>query len=115
MNFSKLFYYVLLIVTNIIAFFLIGISFLSGPPTLTEKEIAMRSIIYRIDPSIRLCLFIILVSIIFSAIAYSLSYLFQKSLHLEKNKLRKIFLVELALFIGVFIITYSYVYIRFSI
>jgi hypothetical protein len=49
MNFSKLFYYLLLIVTNITAFFLIGISFLSGPPALTEKEIAMRSIIYRID------------------------------------------------------------------
>jgi hypothetical protein len=113
MNFSKLFYYLLLKVTNITAFFLIGISFLSGPPALNEKEIAMWSIISRIDPFIRLCLYIIIVSIIFSAIAYALSYLFQKSLLIEKNKLRKIFLVELALFIGAFIIAYSYVYVRF--
>lgn len=115
MNFNKLFYYLLLIVNNITAFFLIGISFLSGPPLLDDREIATRSVIYKIDPFIRLCLFIFIISIIFSAIAYALSYLFQNSLQIEKNKLGKIFLIELTLFIGVFIIAYSYVYIKFGV
>lgn len=114
MNFHKLFYYLLLIVNNITAFILIGISFLSGPPSLDQREIATRSIIYKIDPFVRLCLYIVIISIIFSAIADALSYLFKKSLQIEKNKLGKIFLVELSLFIGIFAIAHSYVYIKFS-
>jgi len=114
MNLKKQVYYLLLLVNNTMAFFLIGISFLSGPPPMDEKEIVARSIIYRVDPFIRLNLYILIVSIVFSTIAYVLSFFFRRSMHLEKNNLKKIFLVELALFIGVFIIAHFYIYLKFN-
>jgi hypothetical protein len=101
---NKMIFYFLLLVINIIAFTLIGISFLSGPSS-GEGAIKMSEL----QAFLNLSIYIITVSIVFSALAALLGYLFRKSINANMNTIKKIFIGELILFLVVFLVAYGYI------
>jgi hypothetical protein len=102
---NKMIFYSLLLVINIAAFILIGISFLSGPSS-GEGAIKMSEM----EAFLNLSIYIIIVSIVFSALAALLGYLFRRSINANMNTIKKIFIGEFILFLFVFLIAYGYVY-----
>jgi len=101
---NRIIFYFLLLLINIGAFILIGISFLSGPPSSGENAMS------ETQAFLSLTVYILIVSIIFSALAALLGYLFRKSLNITINAILKLFIGEFLLFIIVFLVAYWYIF-----
>ena len=114
MKLDKGFYFLLVIINNIAAFLLIGISFLNGPPSLTEEEAAKRGGMFLISPIYRDTIFIVILSLFFSAITYYFSYIFRKELNIAKKRLLQIFFGQMILFIGSYALIWLYLIVRFD-
>jgi hypothetical protein len=104
--FAKILFYVLVLINNIIALVLIGISFLSGPSATgegaeknTEALIFFRHMFYGI-----------IVSLIFAATSLLIGYLFKKTLNFSREALLKLFVGVFALLLFVFLIVYCIVF-----
>jgi len=106
---SKEIFYCLLIVTNAIALFLIGISFLSGPSGIRHP-----GWIYAISPFGRHLLLVLLVSLISAAITGLLFYIHRNYFIVNKMSLIKIAALQFGFLIGTFIMVYSYIYLRYA-
>lgn len=106
----KVMFYLSLVVINAIALSLIGLSFLGasnangeGSPIMTESE-----------TFIKRSFFIVIISFAFAGIAFLVSFLFRNVIKIDKTKLKKIFSIEFGTFILVYLIIYSYLYLRFA-
>ena len=103
---NRIIFYLLLLIINIAAFILIGISFLNGrsfggegADVMSETEMFLRHSLYGI-----------IVSVIFSALAFILGYLYMTSVNITTSTLRRIFIGEFILILLVFVLTYGYIY-----
>ncbi|PWG78246.1 hypothetical protein DDR33_23340 [Pararcticibacter amylolyticus] len=106
----KAMFYSSLAVINIIAFSLIGLSFLGasnangeGSPIMTES-----------GTFIKRSLLIVIISLAFAGLAFLVSFLFRNVIGIGKTGLKKIFFIELGAFIIIYLIVYSYLYLRFT-
>lgn len=96
----------MLLVINIMAFVLISISFLSGRSFGEEGTI----VISDIEAFLRHSLYGIIISVVFSALALILGYLFKTLVNITKSTLRRMFIGEFILFLSFFLVLYSYIY-----
>lgn len=100
-----IFYFVLLLL-NITAFILLGTSFLSGPSFGGEGAVSMSET----EVFVRHNLYAMIVSIVFSALASILGYLFRKSVNITIRSLKRIFIGEFVFYLLVFFVVYGYIY-----
>lgn len=106
----KIIYGLLLAVLNVIGVILVGVVFLSSSNTNGEGAMFENSFIM----FMRQLLYVVLVSLLFSAFTLLLTKAFGKFLPADNVLLKKIFWIQLAGLIAVFLIADAYLWIRFA-
>ena len=95
---SKVIFYCLFAANNVIALFLIGISFLASPSPIQDPS---KGIINSINPTIRKFIFIIILSTISSIITCVSLYLNKDLLTIKRNTFIKYFAFQSLFLVGV--------------
>ncbi len=107
---SKEIFYFLTGLNNSIALFIIGISFLAGPP-LHEHS---KAFIYLIDPEVRKIIFISIVSAISSCISVYLLYYNRDFFKMNSNTLIKFFAFQFLFLMTIFFTIQLYIYLKYQ-
>ncbi len=106
MNLYKFLFYILLIINNIIALFFISICFLSGPPSMESPNA-----ISEVQLILRLTIYAIIVSLLFSLFAIVIVYIFRRCIILpQRITISKIFGIEFIMLMFIFLVIYAVMY-----
>jgi hypothetical protein len=110
LTFQKILYVLLLAAFNIVGFVMIGVIFLTASNANGEGAPRESSFI----TFLRHLPYAIIVSLFFSSVAYLLTRLFQNSFSRNNRVIKNIFWIHLSGMLGIFLITYLYLWLRFA-
>ena len=105
LNLKKAIFFLLLLVENVIAFILISIAFLSGPPAEGPNRLTGNEYFFR------LTLYALVISLIFSALTVLLSFLFRRCFNFSTRGILKIFIYQVAALMSIFAATCFYLFV----
>ena len=107
---QRILYAVLLVALNVVGIILISIVFLGtsnangeGAPMESEFKGFLRQLVY-----------VIVVSLFFSLVTFTLTRLFRRSLPTNNPYLKNIFWIQLGGLIAIFLLTYLFLWIKFA-
>jgi len=114
MNCKNIIFCLLLLITNVIGFTFIGTSFLVGAANydLPQNKYAEKPMFYDVSPDIAHYFYIILISVIFSFLAYTLFLAFKKDT--TARGFIKVFCIQFTLFVLVSVFVKIYLILRFG-